>query len=286
MTKIILKKTTSAIFLAIVLIVGTFAAISPSFMIGAHAQQYEMNQKYNSYEQNYGMDSYDKKLYGKDSNSYDKSKDSSSNVIVKKNKCNNIIVNLNGFNGALPTGLSGLATDEAQASADEGEVGANSVGSDGGRQSGSDSDSRFVCINNNEFNVNEGNGDETDECDIKLKACFEQFLGVGFDQFEEGLANGIDIIINGEEVAFNSFEGMCLALKGVPSGQLEVALQDIITDATGGFPPITIEFLTCVAEAVGLPLPPWEGRTTYPFSLFFINFQFEILNSQIIAINY
>ena len=80
---------------------------------------------------------------------------------------------------------------------------------------------------------------------IKLKACFEQFLGVGFDQFEEGLANGIDIIINGEEVAFNSFEGMCLALKGVPSGQLEVALQDIITDATGGFPPITIEFLTC-----------------------------------------
>ena len=32
----------------------------------------------------------------------------------------------------MPTGLSGLATDEAQASADEGEVGANSVGSDGG----------------------------------------------------------------------------------------------------------------------------------------------------------
>ena len=30
------------------MIVGTFAAISPSFMIGAHAQQYGMDQKYNS----------------------------------------------------------------------------------------------------------------------------------------------------------------------------------------------------------------------------------------------
>ena len=121
------------------MIVGTFAAISPSFMIGAHAQQY-------------GMDSYDdKQSYGKD-NSY-KSKDSS-NVIVKKIKCNNINANVNGFNGVevgtLPTALTGLATDEAQAS-DESEIGAS--GSDGGRPSGSDTDSRFVCINNNDFNV-------------------------------------------------------------------------------------------------------------------------------------
>ena len=43
------------------------------------------------------MNSYDKKPYGKD-NSYDKSKDSSS-VTVKKIKCNNINVNLNGFSG-------------------------------------------------------------------------------------------------------------------------------------------------------------------------------------------
>ena len=56
MTKIILKKTTSAIFLAIVLIVGTFAVLSPSFMIGAHAQQYGMDQKYNHYEPDYGME--------------------------------------------------------------------------------------------------------------------------------------------------------------------------------------------------------------------------------------
>ena len=70
-----------------------------------------------------------------------------------------------------------------------------------------------------------------------------------------GLANGIDVEINGVEVAFNSFEGMCSALKGLPSAQLEDVLAEIITDAQGGFPPITIEFLTCVAEAVGIPVP-------------------------------
>ena len=83
------------------------------------------------------------------------SKDSSSNVIVKKNKFNNIIVNLNGFNGALPTSdLGALATDEAQAE-DEGANGVNSGNDgrgDGGRQLGHDSDSRFVCIYNNNNN--------------------------------------------------------------------------------------------------------------------------------------
>ena len=96
MTKIILRKTTSVIFLAIVLIVGTFTVISPSFMIGANAQQYGMDQKSKLYEPDYGMDRYDdKQSYGKDSNSYDKSKDSSS-AFVKKVKCNNINVNVNG----------------------------------------------------------------------------------------------------------------------------------------------------------------------------------------------
>ena len=62
-------------------------------------QNMEQTSKYNSYEPDYGtdygMDNYDKKPYGKD-NSYDTSKDSSSSVTVKKIKCNNINVNLNG----------------------------------------------------------------------------------------------------------------------------------------------------------------------------------------------
>jgi hypothetical protein len=133
LTKIILRKTTSAIFLAIVLIVGTFAVISPSFMIGVHAQQYGMDQMYNNYKPDYGMNSYDKKPYGKEDNNYYKSKDSS-NV-----KCNNINVNLNGFSGneiGASEALGALAT-QAQAE-DEGEVGASILGNDGGRPSGSD----------------------------------------------------------------------------------------------------------------------------------------------------
>jgi hypothetical protein len=164
LTTKILKKTTSDIFLTIVLIVGTFAVIYPSFMVGAHAQQFNgMDQKYNSYEPDYGMDnSYDKKPYGKD-NSYDTSKDSSS-VNVKKIKCNNINVNLNGFSGneigaSTTSGLGALATDEPQAS-DQGEIGANSFGSDDGRPSGSDTDSRFVCINNNNNSEISNNGDD------------------------------------------------------------------------------------------------------------------------------
>jgi len=82
-------KTTSAIFLATVLIAGTFAAISPSsFIIGANAQRevynYGMEDRYdiygpqyppeykdkdyNGYEPDYEMDSYDKKLYRNDYN--------------------------------------------------------------------------------------------------------------------------------------------------------------------------------------------------------------------------
>jgi hypothetical protein len=68
--KIVSRKNTSAIFLAIVLVAGTIALSSPSFMVGdVQAQRdYGMDKKYNNYEQNYEMNSYDKKPYG---NSYE-----------------------------------------------------------------------------------------------------------------------------------------------------------------------------------------------------------------------
>ena len=61
-SKIASTKTASAIFLAIVLVAGTFAVISPSFMVGAAQAQpyYGMEQRYSDYEQDYGMDN-DKK---------------------------------------------------------------------------------------------------------------------------------------------------------------------------------------------------------------------------------
>ena len=57
MTKIILRKMTSAIFLGIVLVAGTIFTLSPSFMIPG-AQAFLMD---NNYKPDYGMNNYDDK---------------------------------------------------------------------------------------------------------------------------------------------------------------------------------------------------------------------------------
>ncbi len=174
-------KTTSAIFLAIVLVAGTFAAISPSFIIGVNAQSepydygydsYKPEYKdkaYNSYEPDYGMDSYDKKPYGQESygkdRDYDNSKDSRSDLL-KKLKCNNINANLNNVDanfGSPPVeegdtnGANGGADGEALAA-----QGSESISANGLMNGESDSDRSFVdrendfafvCINNNNNTV-------------------------------------------------------------------------------------------------------------------------------------
>ena len=158
MSKIISIDKTNAIFLATVLVTGIIALSSSSFMVGSAEAKpyYEMDNNYNSYQSDYGMDRYDdRKSYGKDNNY--KSKDSS-NVIVKKiNKCNNININLDGFNGlklnALPTSsLNGLATDEAQA-AGEGIESSSSGNGGSNRPSGSDNGSLCLINNNNDNGV-------------------------------------------------------------------------------------------------------------------------------------
>ena len=162
-------------FLMIVLIAGTSALSHASFMVGTAQATSDPEKDYDKYdkksyvEDNYKTTEYpsyekdrydDKKTYEKDNhksteytsyekdNSYYKSEDSS-NVIVKKVKCNNINANLNGFNGlklnALPPAPNALATDEAQASADEDEIGASSSGSGERYSENFDLD----CINTN-----------------------------------------------------------------------------------------------------------------------------------------
>ena len=273
MSKIISTKKINACFLAIVLIAGTLAAISPSFMIGVNAQAepYGMDQqKYNTYEPDDGMDnSYDnKQSYGKDSNSYDKSKDSS--TIVKKIKCNNINVNVNGFNGievgTLPTALNGLAT-EAQASEDEGKIGASSSGSGSGsnsidEQSDSNTNSRFVCIDNNDFTVVEeeepispippGPTPEEDCAD-----CFATILdGPVFDQLEAELGDigGIIIPIGpGISIEINSLLEFCEIVEalGLTGQDLRFFVVDLLA-----FAGITItvdeqtELVECISDAL------------------------------------
>ena len=271
MSKIILTKINAG-FLAIILIVGTFAAISPSFMVGAHAQQYGMEQKYNSYEPDYGMDSYDnKQSYGKDSNSYDKSKDS---TIVKKVKCNNINVNVNGFNGVevgtLPTALNGLATDEAQASADEGVIGASSFGSGGGSDgrpsSGLGSDK--WCLNNNEFAVVVGEEPVPPEPPVEeecaeagdIESCFEGLSFEGqFDALVDVLNSpeGLTVEINGVDITLRSFADICSAFEGLTYEQFGSAVVAIFTELAppGESPVIHLALIPCIAQVLGIPLP-------------------------------
>jgi hypothetical protein len=122
LNKIVSTKS-NAIFIAIVLVLGTLATISPSFMVGAQAEPY------------YGMENNYKKSNGKD-------------VSVKSIKCNNVNVNVNGLElNVLPPALANLLS-----SGDEGERGTASYGS-GGQSSYDNNIFKFVCINNNNNTV-------------------------------------------------------------------------------------------------------------------------------------
>ena len=179
MKNLLSTKKTSSIFLAVVLVLGTFTVASPSFILGnVQAQRdYGMDSYYkdpyrNSYEPDYGMDSYDKKpyrdSYGQDYPSYkpeyqkdpygkdrdnDKSKDNIS-VDINKLKCINTNININGNNtGNIILGNKGKAGAE-----EGGYVGAYSSGSGSeGYNDGYDKkkDKDFECIiNNNNTNTN------------------------------------------------------------------------------------------------------------------------------------
>ena len=151
----------------------------------------------------------DKQSYGKD-NSYPV-KDSS-NVSIKKIKCNNINVNVNGdIDIGASQALGGLATDETQAAAEEGEVGASSLGSDGGRSSGSDTDLRVVCIYNN-ISPEE----ECAEAD-EIEACFEENMSPeDFETLSAALQRGLKVAINDNPpVTLNSFADFCEVFEGL-----------------------------------------------------------------------
>jgi hypothetical protein len=152
--KIILSKTTSAIFLAFILTTGTITAIFPSslssslsFMTEVHAQsEYVLIDDYNS-----------KYLpYDKDNNHYKSDKDSSSkkSVSLNKIKCINDNININGINaGDISIGNKGQVTST---DTEEGHLGAKSYG--GYYNDGYDNnkqDKGFDCIiNNNNTNTN------------------------------------------------------------------------------------------------------------------------------------
>jgi len=185
-------------FLAIVLVLGTIAFTAPSFMTNAHATS--------DHERDYDHDE-DKKSYDKYDKDYDKSKkESSSSVFVKKVKCNNINVNLNGINAniGLPnngpvTGPIAVAQEEAEEEDDEesNSIKSNKDKSDEGRdgQSDSDTNSRIICINNNN-NIVVG-----EEIELTCEDCFTTVLT------DEELDDLIEAII--EDGGPDSLQGLC-----------------------------------------------------------------------------
>jgi hypothetical protein len=130
LSKIILAKRKSTIFLSTLIVLGTLATILPSVQAAPYFED-----RYNSDYQSYENRDY-------------KSKDN--NVILNKIKCNNINSNNNGLEAGL--GLPNSVNPIVEAQAENGDqpttAAANNWGN--GERNNNDSDFRFVCINNND----------------------------------------------------------------------------------------------------------------------------------------
>jgi hypothetical protein len=255
--KIISSTKTNTLFLAVILVAGTFAAITPSssFINGVEAQS-ETEYAYNSYAP---IPEY------QDNNDYNKLKDS---VSIEKIKCNNININFLGNNtGDITLGNKGQTPteEEEEEEEEEGYLGAYSSddGYDGERYYddgyNNNKDIRFECIinNNNNNTVVEEEPPVEDECPEadEVESCFRQFLlDFLFPNFVDALESGITVEINGQEVTLKSFEDICEALEGITTfAQLQSALVDIL--AAAGITDILITPLAaCIAEVLGIPV--------------------------------
>jgi hypothetical protein len=272
---IVLTKNTSAIFLAIVLITGTFAALSPSFIIGVNAQTepyYEIENGYSSYEaepreyppqyteREYNNDNYESKYtsYGKD-NSY-KSKDGAS---IKKINCVNININgnsngdINNFARSPGNGIATAAEDET-----EGEFSTSSF-ENGEKYNGYDDgykkDKDFDCIidnnnNNGETGDSDGVGDGVGDGVEACVDCFEEYLDpTQLAAVNTALEGGVEITIGGTGVIINSLQDLCTELEGATIQQAIAAVNDVLGAAEVQLETTTgVLLMQCIAAALGI----------------------------------
>ena len=229
LTKIVLKKETSAILIAIVLVLGTIATVNPSFIAGAQAtSDREKDYDHDEYKKSYDKDDYKSEYssYGKyEDRDHDKyNKDSSSSVSIKKVKCNNINVNLNGIDvniGGLPnngpvTDPVAVAKEDDDDDDDDEEIESNSIESDkhesyNGRDGKSDSNtnSRIVCINNNNNIVGEEREPTCEDC----------FTTVLTDKEElDDLIQAIEELSGGEVSSLEEFCDFIDDISGIEDG--------------------------------------------------------------------
>ena len=290
MNKIALKKETSAIFLAIVLVLGTIALTVPSFSVEAQATS-DREKDHDYEDRDYKSRDHDKKDYyndDEDKNSYEKAeseyssygkydrdhdkseKDNSNSVSIKKVKCNNINVNINGLNANIGLPNNGPVTDPvavAQQDDDDNdeEIETNSIESDNERyesrdgKSDSNTNSSIVCINNNNNIVVEEEEPPVDECAEEVENCFEEFLNdEQFELLTDALesSEGITADIAGQEVTLRSFEDMCEAFEGLSFEQLLDAISDILDETLPPGDIVSFDLFVCIAEALDIPVPP------------------------------
>jgi len=260
LTKIVLKKETSAIFLVIILVLGTIALTLPSFSVDAQATKdrdndYDKDKK-DSYEKDndYKSRNHDEKNYYKydDKKSYDKddykseystygnyedrdnekyNKDSSSSVFVKKVKCNNINVNINGLNANIGLPNNGPVTEPLSLAQEDGddETKSNSIENDNdGRDGHSDSvkDSTLCINNNNNIVIEEKPIPPTPPESLTCEECFEKFLSQDeIDLFGELFGSTIDrfciLFTNPENEIVVPEDAFRMALPGVDSEDID-----------------------------------------------------------------
>ena len=165
----------NAIFLIIVLVAGTFAAISSSFIVGAQAESYYgMDDRYDIYEPteypseytDNQYNTYEPREYPSDNNYKSEKNSSSKSVSLNKIKCINNDVNINGNNtGNINLGNKGTAEEGGYSDAYS-SGGSGGYGGEGYNDGYDDKKDKGIdCIinnNNNNINIIGGGGNVTD----------------------------------------------------------------------------------------------------------------------------
>src|SRR5215211_9057949 len=236
------------------------------------------DREYNSYEQEYGMDSYEKKSYSDDNygqpeypsykpdykpeyQSYgkDKSKDSSS-VSINKLNCINNNVNINGNNnGTINVGNSGKSATGS--GTDEGYLGVGSLGGNYGEEGydnngyNKQKDKGFSCIiNNNNNNTNIIAGGNQTEPEPEPTPCENCFSSLSPTEINEFLTELPPLTPN--QAPIQSLTQFCALLDIlVPNEQTFSAIQAALVATTG----VSIEELESILfclERLGLIVPP------------------------------
>ncbi len=204
--KIISSTKNNTIFLAISLVAGTIAGISPSsFIIGVEAQT----------EPEYGYnDSYEPTAYS-DNNNYQKLKD---NVSIEKIKCNNININFIGNNtGNINLGNNSRVIPTTAAGA-EGDLSPSSFGGSGyddetnygyNERYDNNPDIGFECIiNNNNTNTNFGGDRNETEPQPTCETCFSILSDADREGFLDIFDQTLETIL-GMEIEINTIEDLC-----------------------------------------------------------------------------